>query len=111
MDCITNLCQNKIAVSSDVEAKLKRQRTKAKLDLSFIPFYKMSQSCFKMHFLFHSKRSTSLRMFINTNIIRSGIIHHVSRKGLPQLWLSLQFYNHSHCSLVTIFVNTTQCAF
>ena len=48
---ITDLCENKIAVSSDVEAEMKCLRTKAKLDLSFIPFYKMSQSCFKMYFL------------------------------------------------------------
>ena len=48
---ITDLCQSKIAISSDVEAEMKHLRTKAKLDLSFIPFYKMSQSCFKMYFL------------------------------------------------------------
>ena len=47
---ITDLCQSKIAISSDVEAEMKHLRTKAKLDLSFIPFYKMSQSCFKMYF-------------------------------------------------------------
>ena len=50
MDYITDLCENKIAVSCDVETEMKRLRTKAKLDLSFIPFYKMSQSCFKMYF-------------------------------------------------------------
>ena len=48
---ITDLCEIKIAVSSDVETEMNRLRTKAKLDLSFIPFYKMSQSCFNMYFL------------------------------------------------------------
>ena len=37
---ITDLCENKIAVSSDVEAEMKCLRTKAKLDLLLFPFIK-----------------------------------------------------------------------
>ncbi|XP_078368705.1 ATP-dependent DNA helicase Pif1-like [Oculina patagonica] len=48
---ITRLCEDKIAVSSHVQTEMKRLRTEAKLDLSFVPFYKMSQSCLIMYFL------------------------------------------------------------
>ena len=48
---ITNLCENKIAVSDDVKNEMHRLRTEGQLTLSVTPMYKLSEISFKVIFL------------------------------------------------------------
>ena len=48
---ITDLCENKIAVSGDVQTEMRRLRTEGQLSLSINPIYKVSQISFKVSFL------------------------------------------------------------
>ena len=48
---ITDLCENKIGVSDDVQTEMHRLRTEGQLSLSVIPTYKVSQISFKVCFL------------------------------------------------------------
>ena len=47
---ITNLCENKIAVSCDVQTEMDRLRGEGKLSLSVTPVYNVSQISFKACF-------------------------------------------------------------
>ena len=48
---ISDLCEDKIAVSPDVQNEMKRLRTKGKLDLSFSPIYSADENAIKICFL------------------------------------------------------------
>ena len=48
---ITDLCENKIALSDDIQNEMHRLRTEGQLSLSVIPIYEKSQISLKVCFL------------------------------------------------------------
>ena len=60
---ITDLCENKIAVSGDVQTEMQHLRTEGQLSLSINPIYKVSQISFKVSFLNARSLHNILKMY------------------------------------------------